>query len=178
MLEQEIREYAATKGFHPQTVARLLNWQADDTAALARLVLMLKISENHLRELMDWLEEISLREQKSINAILVSRTIEDSATHPRAGRADRLKRVKEQIRRMRFPRLAETEDAVEAKIHALKLHPEVRLSVPPGLEGGRLHVEFVAASHAAFKQLAERLTEAADNSVMTEIYDLLAGRAQ
>ena len=143
---------------------------------MARLVLALKVSENHLRDLMDWLEEISLRDGQSIHAILTSKAIDDSATDPRLGRADRLKRIKEQIRRLRFPRLAETEDSIRAKIQELKLHPEIRMTVPPGLEGGQLRVEFSAANHAELKQLARKFTEATDKTSMPEIFDLLAGQ--
>ena len=175
MSEQEIRDYSAAKGFHPQTLERWLSWQPDDAGALAGLAIALKISENHLRDLMDWLEEISLRDRQSIHAILTSKAIDDSATDPRLGRADRLKRIKEQLRRLRFPRLAETEDAIRGKIQDLKLHPEIRLTVPPGLEGGQLRIEFAAASHAELKQLATKLTEAADKASMPEIFDLLAG---
>ena len=177
MSEQEIREYSTAKGFHPQTLERWLSWQADDAGALAGLAFALKISENHLRDLMDWLEEISLRDRQSIHAILTSKAIDDSATDPRLGRADRLKRIKEQIRRLRFPRLAEAEDTIRAKIQELKLHPEIRVSVPPGLEGGQLRVEFAAASHAELKQLATKLTEAMDKASMPEIFNLLAGHS-
>ena len=177
MSEQEIRDYATAKGFHPQTLERWLNWQPDDAGALAQLAFALKVSENHLRDLMDWLEEISLRDGQTIHAILTSKAIDDSATDPRLGRADRLKRIKEQIRRLRFPRLAETEDAIRAKIQELKLHPEIRMTVPPGLEGGQLRVEFAAASHAELKLLATKLTEATDKTGMAEIFDLLAGHS-
>ena len=176
MTEKEIRDYSTTKGFHPQTLERWLNWQPDDADALERLACTLKVSENHLRDLMDWLEEISLRDGQSIHAILTSKAIDDSATDPRLGRADRLKRIKEQIRRLRFPRLAETEDSIRAKIQELKLHPEIRMSVPPGLEGGQLRVEFSVANHAELKQLARKLTEATDKASMPEIFDLLAGQ--
>ena len=176
MSEQEIRDYSTAKGFHPQTLERWLNWQPDDADALARLACTLKVSENHLRDLMDWLEEISLRDGQSIHAILTSKAIDDSATDPRLGRADRLKRIKEQIRRLRFPRLAETEDSIRAKIQELKLHPEIRMTVPPGLEGGQLRVEFSAANHAELKQLATKLIEATDKASMPEIFDLLAGQ--
>ena len=125
---------------------------------------------------MDWLEEIALRDRRSIEAILASKSVEDFATDPRLGRADRLKRIKEQLRRLRFPRLAETEDAIRGKIQDLKLHPEIRVTVPPGLEGGQLRIEFAAASHAELKQLATKLTEAADKGIMPEIFDLLAGQ--
>ena len=177
MSEQEIRDYATAKGFHPQTLERWLNWRPDDAGALARLAFALKVSENHLRDLMDWLEEISLRDGQTIHAILTSKAIDDSATDPRLGRADRLKRIKERIRRLRFPRLAETEDAIRAKIQELKLHPEIRMTVPAGLEGGQIRVEFTAASHAELKLLAMKLTEATDKTGMAEIFDLLAGHS-
>jgi hypothetical protein len=175
MSEREIHDYSTAKGFHPQTLERWLSWPPDDAGALARLAISLRISENHLRDLMDWLEEISLRDRQSIHAILTSKAINDSATDPRLGRADRLKRIKEQLRRLRFPRLAETEDAIRGKIHDLKLHPEIRLTVSPGLEGGQLRIELAAASHAELKQLAAKLTEAVDKGSMPEIFDLLAG---
>jgi hypothetical protein len=178
MSEREIRNYSTAKGFHPQTLERWLSWQADDAAAMVRLAVGLKISENHLRDLMDWLEEISLRDGCSICSVLTTKTVDDHATDPRLGRADRLKRVKEQIRRLRFPRLVETEDAIRAKIGELKLNPGIRLTVPVGLEGGQLKVEFTATSHAELKQLAKKLTEAVDQATVPEIFALLAGQTR
>jgi hypothetical protein len=175
MSEREVRQYATAKGFHPQTIERWLSLPADDVGALARLAIPLKISENHLRDLMDWLEEIALRDGQSMGAILSSKAIEDCATDPRRGRADRLKGVKEQIRRLRFPRLAATEDALQLKIKELKLQPEIRLTLPPGLEGGRLRIELSAASHDDLKKLAAKLHQAADQASMAEIFALLAG---
>jgi len=177
MSESEIRDYSTAKGFHPQTLERWLSWQSDDAEALAGLAISLKISENHLRDLMDWLEEIALRDRRSIHVILASKSVDDIATDPRLGRADRVKRIKERIRRLRFPRLAETEDTIRAKIHDLKVHPEIHVSVPPGLEGGQLRIEFAPASHAELKQIAAKLTEAVDKGSFAEIFDLLAGHA-
>ena len=178
MSERQIRDYSTAKGFRPQTLERWLSWQADDADALAGLAISLKISENQLRDLMDWLEEIALRDRQSIHAILTSKSIDESATDPRLGRADRLKRIKERIRRLRFPRLAETEDTIRAKIQDLKLHPEIHVTVPPGLEGGQLNIEFAAASHAELRQLAAKLTAAADKDSMPEIFELLAGHSR
>ena len=176
MAETEIRAYAAGKGFHPQTVERWLSWDAADGGALERLAFALKISENHLRDLMDWLEELALRDGVTIQSILDAKAVDDIATDPRLGRADKLKRIKEHIRRLRFPRLAETEDTIRAKIQELKLHPEIRLSVAPGLEGGNLRVEFTAANYDELKRLAEKLRQAAEKSLPAEIFELLAGQ--
>ena len=177
MAEAEIREYARARSFHPQTLARWLSWDAADGGALEQLVFALKISENQLRDLMDWLEEIALRDQTPVHAIFARKTIDDIVTDPRLGRADRLKKLKEQIRRMRYPRLAETEDGLRAKIQELKLHPEIRLSVPPGLEGGDIRVEFNATSQAELRRLATKLKDAADHKLTAEIFALLSGQA-
>ena len=156
---------------------RWLAWPEPASAALCRLALALKIGENHLRDLMDWLEEIELRDGRAIDAILADRVIADIETDPRLGRADKLKRVKEQLRRQRFPRLASTEDAIKKRIHALKLQPEITLASPAGLEGGRLRVEFSASSQQELKRLAAKLMEAADNEAVQEAFALLAGAA-
>ena len=177
MSESEIRAYAREKGFHPRTLQRWLAWSDKDKASLRDLADALKPSENHLRDMMDWLEEIALRDRVAISEILSSTTIDDLKTDPRRGRADRLKQIKEQIRRLRYPRLAATEEEIRKRIQSLKLHPEIHLSVPPGLEGGRLQIEFTAASAGEFRDRVERLSKAAKEPGTVEIFALLAGQS-
>jgi hypothetical protein len=176
MSEPQIRDYARGKGFHPQTLERWLAWSELDRDRLWRVAYALKVGENHLRDLMDWLEEIALRDAVSIHEILSRGELNDIETDPRLGRADKLKRIKEQIRRLRFPRLAEAEDALRTRIQELKLHPGIRLSVPVGLEGANLHVEFSASSPQQLKTLAAKLLEAASKELMGEVFALLSGQ--
>ncbi len=175
MLEEQVRDYAKGKSFRPQTLERWLAWDERDRDALWRVAWALKIGENHLRDLMDWLEEIALRDAVGPHQVLSRGDINDIETDPRLGRADKLKRIKEQIRRWRFPRLAETEDSLRARIRELKLHPEIRLTVPAGLEGSKLHIEFDAASARELSALAAKLVDAADNELMKEVFSLLSG---
>jgi hypothetical protein len=142
---------------------------------LAKLALDLKISENHLRDLMDWGEEIALRDGLAIGKIFAGKAIDDIATDPRLGRADKVKRIKESVRRLRFPRLARIEDEILDKIRALKLQPEIRVSVPPGLEGGRLQIEFSVTNQQDLKRLADKLAAAAETSMTGDIFTLLGG---
>jgi hypothetical protein len=175
MGESEIQTYASQRGFHRHTVERWLSWAPADREALATLALSLKIGENHLREMMDWLEEMALRDGKSIQNILADRPIYDASTDPRLGRADRLKRIKEQLRRRRYPRLAQTEDQIRTHINALKLHPEIHLSVVPGLEGGHLKVEFQSGSLAELSAFVAKLSEVLSLRPMGAIFELLSG---
>jgi hypothetical protein len=173
MTAQTIHEYAQSKGFHPQIKERWLSWNANDGAALLEVAVSLKAGENHLRDLMNWLEEIALRDGIAIGEVLRSKTISDIRTDPRLGRADRLKRIKDQIRRIRFPRLSQIEDSIQSKIRQLRLPPVVRVSVPAGLEGGDLQVEFTAGNPAEFKKILKELGAAAESESLAEIYVLL-----
>lgn len=176
MSASAIRDYAESKGFRQQTLERWLGWLPADHDLLAHIAISLKISENHLRDLMDWLEEISLRDRVPIHDILARPTIESIHTDPRLGRADKLKRIKEQVRRWRFPRLASLEEALRARLKALDLPKEIKISVPPGLEGGCLSVEFSAANAAEWQELTRRLAATADSESIAEIFELLTSR--
>lgn len=173
MSEIEIRRYGNAKGFHPQTLKRWLGWDQTARDSLFRLAAGLKIGENHLRDLMDWLEEIALRDHSTIEAILVSKRITDIESDPRLGRADKLKRIKEELRRLRLPRLAQLEDSIRERIQELRLHPEIRLTVPQGLEGGKLRVELSASSPEELEKLSTKLVEAAGTDTVRQIFALL-----
>jgi hypothetical protein len=177
MTGQTIQEYARSKGFHPQTFERWISWGPDDGAALLEVAVSLKAGENHLRDLMDWLEEIALRDGITIGEVLQSKTISSIRTDLRLGRADRLKRIKDQIRRIRFPRLSQIEDSIQSKIRQLKLPSAVRILVPAGLEGGDLQIEFTASSPAEFKSILAKLGAAAESESLAEIYVLLNSAA-
>ena len=175
MTARAIQDYALSKGFHPQIRERWLSWNANDGAALLEVALSLKAGENHLRDLMDWLEEIALREGVAIGETLRSKTISDKRPDPRLGRPDRLKRIKDQVRRIRFPRVSQIEDSIQSKIRQLKLPPAVRVSVPAGLEGGDLQIEFTAGSPGEFKNILGKLGAAVESESLAEIYVLLNG---
>jgi hypothetical protein len=130
-----------------------------------------------LRDLIDWLEEIALRDKCGIDAILAEKAIADIETDPRLGRADKLKRIKEEVRRRRFPRLVSAETAVKQCIRQLALPSEICVGVPPGLEGGFLDVQFRASSAEEVKHLAAKLMAAADSHAMKEAFAILAARA-
>src|SRR4030095_3836833 len=102
MSEMEICQYAKDKGFHPQTLERWLGWDQPARDSLFRLAKGLKVGENHLRDLMDWLEKIALRDQSTIEEILAGKPITDIESDPRLGRADKLKRETADLRPLRF----------------------------------------------------------------------------
>jgi hypothetical protein len=176
VLQEKIRHYAEAKAFRLQTLERWLAWEEADQAALFRLVEALKVGENHLRDLMDWLEEIALRDRVRIHEILERSAVLDRQSDPRLGRADRLKRVKEELRRLRFPRLAQLEDAIAMRVRELKLYPQIKVAPAPGLEGGRLQLVFSVSNADELKSAIDKLAHAAETQSLREIFALLSGQ--
>ncbi len=176
-MAENIQAYCRAKGFHRQTEARWLALGRADGAALFAVVAELRAGENHVKDILDWLEEIALRDGVGVAAILDREELKRAATDPRLGRSDRLKRLKDELRRLRFPRLARVEDEIRRRIRELKPDPRLALGVPPGLEGGAVTIGCSAASCEELKRLAAELSRIAEEEKMREIFALLGGDA-
>jgi hypothetical protein len=177
-VRQNLQEYAEEKGFHSQTIERWLRLSEADQQALFELAQLLKLGENHFRDFLDWLEEISLRDGVTPAAIVKGEVFSRLLSDPRLGRSDRLKSAKEELRRLRFPRLSRIEKEIEEKIRELKLKPHIRVTIPPGLEGGTLTVRIEAASCEELKRSVAELADALEKKEMEEIFLFLRGEAE
>lgn len=118
-----------------------------------------------------------MRDGLSFRDVLDGPALARISSDPRLGRSDKLKRMKEELRRLRFPRLARLEDAIESRVREMKLGPLIQISFPPGLEGGGLTVQVKAASHAELERSARELAESLEKKAMKEIFELLSGKA-
>jgi hypothetical protein len=175
MIDQEIQEYCRLKGFHEQTQRRWLKLSESDAQALLHFVQALKVGENHFKDVLEWLEEIALRDGAGVAQILNRDTLSRIASDPRLGRNDKVKRIKDELRRQRFPRLARIEEELRRRVREMKLDPQVRLIVPAGLEGGAVSIEMKAGSYDELKHLSAELARVVDQEGMKEIFALLRG---
>ena len=135
----------------------------------------MKPGENHFKDLLDWLEEIALRDGSAIARILNREEFSRVATDPRLGRNDKLKRIKDELRRLRFPRLARIEEEIQRRVREMKLKPPLRLTVPAGLEGGAVTIEMKATSYDELKRLSAELARVVEQQDMKEIFTLMRG---
>jgi len=175
MINQEIAAYGEAKGWHKQTLDRWLKLAETDREAFWSLVRELKLGENHLKDFLDWLEEISLRDGVSICDVLNGKSLQRISSDPRLGRNDKLKQIKEELRRLRFPRLARIEEEIRKRIHELRLGPKIQITAPLALEGSGLAVQMKAASYEELGRLVGELREAMEKKAVKEIFALLGG---
>lgn len=135
----------------------------------------LKIGENHFRDFLDWLEEIALRDGVSFCKIFDGEALRKISSNPRLGRNDKLKQIKEELRRLRFPRLARMEEEIGKRLREMKFSPQIQITIPPGLEGGGLTVQMEASSYEELERLVGELARSLEKKAVKEIFALLRG---
>lgn len=171
-LAEQIFTYAQQKHLNPQTLARWQAWTELDQAALFEFVYELQLGENHLKDFLDWCEECALRDGGTIAELLVRAEIRQPLT-AKLGRNDKLKAVKEALRKIRYPRLSRLEEELRAAVKALDLGGRVRISLPPSLEGDEMTVELKARNVQELCESLERLRQRVDEGAIQRLFELL-----
>ncbi|HEV8715043.1 MAG TPA: hypothetical protein VGX03_19710 [Candidatus Binatia bacterium] len=171
-LAEQMLAYAQHKHLSAQTLARWQAWTEEDQAALLMLAEELQLGENHLRDFLDWLEETVLRDGGTIRGVLsqpeVSRPL---AT--KLSRNDKLKAVKDALRKLRYPRLSRLEEDLKSAVKALDLGGRVRVSFPPSFEGDEVMVEITARNVKELDDSVTRLRRRLDDGGLQQIFNLL-----
>ncbi len=152
--------------------ARTATWSADEQAALTAVVEALRPSPHHLGDILDWLDDVAARDGVRPAAVLAAPAL-GAALAARGSAPDRLKRWKEALRRLRYPRLVAREQAFAAAVRALDLGRGVTIAPPAALEGGVVTVTIRAGSAAELDATLERLGAARRDGALARLFDLL-----
>ncbi len=168
-----IRTCVQERRYSVATLDRWLALPKPDAQALVDLVQELRPSENQLRDLWDWAEEVGHRDGLSLAQVFALDAPATARRNRNLGRNDKLKLLKSALRRLRFPQLAATEQRLADLARELDLPRSVRITFPEFLEGDDVRVEIVADSAAALEAAAERLRAAARAPACKAIFQLL-----
>jgi ribonuclease D len=172
-LDASVRSFAAERKYGHATLQRWSRLGPDDAGALLALAQELRPSENQLRDLWDWTEEIAARDHLGLAQVLAAEPV-TAARRRAVSRNDKLKLVKGALRRRRFPQLAAAEERLAALVRELALPPSIRVTFPEFLEGDAVRVEITADSAAAFRRAAEALQAASATPACEQIFAVLA----
>ena len=154
------------------TLTRWQAWAEADQQALLTLAQELQLGENQLRDFLDWLEDIVARDGGTIAEVLQQPQIQRPLSAQQS-RNDKLKAVKDALRKLRYPRLSRLEDELKAGVKALGLGRQVRISFPPAFEGDEVTVEIKARNVKALNDILTHLQQRIDDGSLQHLFDLL-----
>lgn len=168
----QIAAYARRKRLSDTTLARWQAWPTTDRAALFSLLQDLQCGENHLKDLLDWFEEIAARDERTVADILEQRELRSARATP-GSRPDRLKAVKTALRKLRYPHLTRLEENVRQAVKALDLGRTGQVSFPSDFEGDEVTVTLTVRNVHELRDVLSRLQQRLDDGRFQRVFDAL-----
>jgi len=167
-----IRAWAARRHLTEHHLERWLALPGADAAALLALAEELHLRTGQLSSTLDLLEEIALRERRTISEVLgadeLQRAVRGHGSAPSRASATLAK-----LRELRYPQLTATLNQINAEVAELKLPSDLHLLLPKNLSSDEFKIELTVRSasqlEAALRALEERRPK------LERIIELLGG---
>ena len=124
---------------------------------LVKLFVYLKIGFNKQRELISLLNEISKRENISLQALLAEKDLQKILANKELDRPQMGQQLKEVLTRRRFPTIFKTKAEFVRIIKALKLSENISLIPPKDFEGTSYKLTLQFKSHSELQEMQSKL---------------------
>ena len=167
-IEPELRSLLSNRQLSEKIVERLSRFKVEEQRSIAELIEKCKPGANLQREWIENLEDISTRDEQSINDILCAARIRGIIDDP-----DKLPNLKASefrgiIHHLRFPILSEWEDEFRQGLKELNWPKYIRLQHSPFFERSKLKIEIEFETKDEVKEAARILNEAFVNESVCE----------
>ncbi len=143
-LPDEIQQYIISNSISLPIALQLSSMEKNTAVIIANIFNMLGLGLNKQREALNFLKEISIRENKPIPHLLEENHIKSTLTDDTIERAHKARKVRSYLKKRRFPQLTGAEDMYQRRVKELKLEPGTKLIPPINFEGATytFHMDF------------------------------------
>lgn len=171
-LGEEGLDLLAAGGLDLETGAVLADMAAADQQAVLGLFRETGPNRNQRREMLTWLVEIAAREGATAAEVIGSEDIQVDLAAGKGNAPQKGRRVRESLRRRRFPVISDLEGRRSAALKGLALPEQVSLDFPPHFEGlgFTLKVHFQSAEDV--RRAASVLDRLADDPHLAELLEV------
>lgn len=152
-----------------ESAARLAAWDTVSQEAILDIFAVLAPSKQKKRQWLDWLEDLSRRENLRPAEILQSREIEETLTVTDGRKAAAEEAARHSLWRRRHPLLAELSERRRQQIKALGLPENMKLEADPTFEDLKFSVNLSFTNQAELAALARKFSTLADDPNMLAI---------
>ena len=171
-MEREVKAYVLKEKVSRSNLRRLAVWSIEDRKAVLPLLTSLKLGENHLREMLTLLEEITKRDNCSIREIADRPELQAVLPSPEFTATQRTEKVKKVLLNFRYPRMRQLEEQFEKTKKDLELPSFLSLSHPPFFEGKGLRIGFQFQSIEEYQSVLSSLSTLVDKKGFKEMIEI------
>ena len=172
-ISDDVAAFSDERRYAPATLERWLRLNETDARGLLSLAASLRLSDNQLRDVWQWAEEIAQRDQRSLAEVLGAPALVALQARP-LGRSDKIKLLKAELRRLRFPELVAGEQRAADLVAALALPRHVRALLPANLNADAIEFTVLATSPESLRAGAAALLAGAARIECAQLFALLA----
>jgi hypothetical protein len=172
-IDAQIHVLAAERRLPQSHLDRWLAMDPLSRAAMLNIARALRLRTGQLVTALDIVEEISVRDQMTVAAILdrleIRRIVDGSGSAP-----SRASALLEALRTLRYPLLKRMQDELRSEVSALKLPRGISIDLPKELGSDELTVSLRVRSGAELAHLLDALDRS--RSGLTRIIEMLGGK--
>jgi ParB family chromosome partitioning protein len=140
-LKESVQSAIAEEEISVKVAKALLELDRGSQEVLFRWIGILKFNFNQQIKFVECVQDISLRENRTIPQVLAEESLLKVLENSRLNNPQKAKGVLDTLRARRYPRLAMARQVVERRISAISLPPGVAVHYDPYLENPNYHLE-------------------------------------
>ncbi len=173
-LTDELQRYVVSHSIPIRVSSRMAEWAPNDQEALSGLFETVTLSGNNLRDLLDLIEEISLRDRVAIREVLAMKEIRRVLEESRMTSTQKREMLKQKLHKIRYPVLSERTQRISTLLKKGGRIPGISLTPPPYMEGRDLKASFSFGSVKELKEAVNRLNLLTESEEVREVLKLLS----
>ena len=150
----------------------LTTFSSAEAVAFFDLLSPLKLSQNKEKEIINLVYEIAQREGLSISEVLGGHDVKSVVNENDLNRGEKGNKLRQYVKKRRFPHLVKTEQKFDQAIRELKLPASFRLLPPANFEGENYSVCLSFKDVQGLKQGCKELKRLSDHPVMRKLFEL------
>lgn len=144
-----------------------------DAAVMVSVFSRLPMGLNKQREVLVLVQEIAARDGVPVQQILEAPLLKGVIEDPQLDGNLKSRHVRSHLKKMRFPRLVEVENAFNQCVAALELGGAIHIAPPSGFEGRTCTMTIRFDTLQDLKRAHRKISETIDHSVLASLFDCL-----
>lgn len=171
-LNEELRAYIALEKISFKNIFLWMRFGKGEQEEVFRLISQLRLSSNKLREVLLYLEEICQRDKVSVKDLVGSSGIQEVLKNEKLTVPQRTSRIRDILKKKRFPRLSSLEASLSGKLKNLGLPKGMVIRPPEFFEEEEFSLELRIKNREDLKRMGRSLLDISDRKEITDLFKI------
>ena len=152
-----------------RTFSVFFNWSAESAEAAERFFSTLRPGINKWRDLLEWIDEISTRDETTPSDLFELPELQSTLNQNDLAPNVRYDRIRQIFYSRRYPILSDLRIRLARSLDALKLDDKTKVHVQDSFESDEIRIEMKFRTREEFVNQVEKLVRASDSKALDEL---------